>query len=86
MFQQEGALDRLEGFSSEYGPRFYGLPLNTDTVTLVREDQLIPSRLSLPQAARSGNNSLPEAEWPLLFHSGETLTWCIEMNGQSHGN
>ena len=28
VFDEEGALDRFEGFASEHGPRFYGLPLN----------------------------------------------------------
>ena len=86
VFEQEGALDRLEGFASEYGPHFYGLPLNTDTVTLVRRDQSIPSRLLPPQSARSGDDTLPESEWPLLFHAGETLAWCVEMNGHSGAN
>ena len=86
VFEQEGALDRLEGFASEYGPHFYGLPLNTDTVTLVRRDQSIPSRLLPPQSAWSGDDTLPESEWPLLFHAGETLAWCVEMNGHSGAN
>jgi dihydroorotase len=86
VFEEEGALDHLEGFASEHGPRFYGLPLNTDTVSLVRGDQLIPSRLLPPQAALSGDDSLPEAEWPLLFHAGETLAWRVEMSGQCAGN
>ena len=34
VFDEEGALDRLEAFASENGPRFYGLPLNDGTVTL----------------------------------------------------
>ena len=86
VFEQEGALDRLEGFASEYGPHFYGLPLNTDTVTLVRRDQSIPSRLLPPQSAWSGDDTLPESEWPLLFHAGETLAWSVEMNGHSGAN
>ena len=86
VFEQEGALDRLEGFASEYGPHFYGLPLNADTVTLVRRDQPIPSRLLPPQSARVGDDTLPEAEWPLLFHAGETLAWCVEINGHSAPN
>ena len=86
VFEQEGALDRLEGFASEYGPHFYGLPLNADTVTLVRRDQPIPSRLLPPQSARVGDDTLPESEWPLLFHAGETLAWCVEINGHSAPN
>jgi dihydroorotase len=36
VFEEEGALDRFEGFASEHGPNFYGLPLNEGTVTLER--------------------------------------------------
>ena len=39
VFEEEGALDKLEGFASEHGPRFYGLPLNEGTVTLERATQ-----------------------------------------------
>ena len=37
VFDEEGRLDRLEDFASRFGAEFYGLPLNTGTVTLVRE-------------------------------------------------
>ncbi|MEM7090646.1 MAG: dihydroorotase [Pseudomonadota bacterium] len=36
VFEQDGALDRLEGFTSLHGPAFYGLPVNTDTLTLAK--------------------------------------------------
>ncbi|WP_111496521.1 dihydroorotase [Marinobacter bohaiensis] len=36
-FDDLGALDNLEAFASFNGPDFYGLPRNTDTITLVRE-------------------------------------------------
>jgi len=35
-FDSIGELDRLEGFASHHGADFYGLPRNTDTITLVR--------------------------------------------------
>jgi len=41
-FDQEGSLDKLEGFSSIYGPQFYGLERNLETVTLVREQWTAP--------------------------------------------
>ena len=44
-FEAEGALDRLEAFASEHGPRFYGLPLNEGTVTLERVAQEVPARI-----------------------------------------
>ncbi len=65
VFDEEGVLDRLEGFASEYGPRFYGLPLNDGTVTLERVDTLVPDRI-----AAAGTSVVP-------FHAGETLRWRL---------
>ena len=62
-FEEEGALDRLEGFASEFGPRFYGLPLNPDFITLERVATPVPARV--PAA---GTEIVP-------FHAGETLDW-----------
>ena len=42
VFDEEGKLDRLEGFASEHGPRFYGLPLNEDRITLNRGGEEVP--------------------------------------------
>ena len=39
VFENEGALDRLDGFVARHGAAFYGLPVNDGTVTLVREDE-----------------------------------------------
>ena len=36
VFDEEGALDKLEAFASLNGPAFYGLPANQETVTLKR--------------------------------------------------
>lgn len=36
VFDEEGALHRLQGFASEHGPRFYGLPLNEGWVAIER--------------------------------------------------
>ena len=38
VFEEEDALDQLEGFASEHGAHFYGLPLNEGTVTLERSE------------------------------------------------
>jgi dihydroorotase len=43
-FERAGHLDRLQAFASERGPDFYGLPRNTDTVTLRREPWTVPQR------------------------------------------
>lgn len=36
-FDAAGALDRLEGFASRFGPAFYGLPVNESRITLVAD-------------------------------------------------
>ncbi len=36
VFEQDGALDRLEAFTSFNGPKFYGLPANEGTITLTK--------------------------------------------------
>jgi dihydroorotase len=41
-FEAAGALDKLEGFASQFGPDFYGLPRNRDTITLVRDAWRVP--------------------------------------------
>lgn len=44
-FEEEGALDKLEAFASEYGPRFYGLPLNDGKLVLERKETMVPDHL-----------------------------------------
>ncbi|WP_341903122.1 dihydroorotase [Sandarakinorhabdus limnophila] len=63
VFEEEGALDRLEGFASEHGPRFYGLPLNPDFITLERVATPVP-----PRIPAAGTEIVP-------FHAGEVLDW-----------
>ena len=41
-FEQLGALDKLEGFASFYGADYYGLPRNTDTIILRKEEWQVP--------------------------------------------
>ncbi|WP_426266371.1 dihydroorotase [Sphingomonas sp. LHG3443-2] len=65
VFDQEGALDRLEGFASVHGPRFYGLPLNQGSVTLERAEVVVPE-----QIAAAGSSLVP-------FHAGQTLGWRL---------
>ena len=51
VFDEEGALDKFEGFASEHGARFYGLPLNEGTVTLVRDDVEVPASIGTGETA-----------------------------------
>ncbi len=55
VFDEENALDRLEGFSSEHGARFYGLPLNRDQITLRREPVEVPERIGEVEPFGAGN-------------------------------
>ena len=65
VFEEEGALDRFEGFASEHGARFYGLPLNEGTLTLVRDGAEVPERIG------------PEITGLVPFHAGERLAWRV---------
>lgn len=49
-FEQMNALDKLEGFASFYGADFYGLPRNTDTITLVKEEWQVPDNYAFGQS------------------------------------
>ena len=63
VFEDEGALDRLEGFASEHGARFYGLPLNDGQVTLERAEAAVPEEIA---------GVVP-------FHAGETVRWRLAV-------
>ena len=45
VFDEENALDKLDGFASEHGPLFYGLPLNAGTITLARGGEQVPATI-----------------------------------------
>ncbi len=63
VFDEEGALDRFEAFASEYGARFYGLPLNEGRITLERAEGEVPQ-------------SVPTDAGELVpFLAGERLGW-----------
>ncbi|MGB5724374.1 MAG: dihydroorotase [Parasphingorhabdus sp.] len=65
VFDEEGALDRLEMFASEHGPQFYGLPLNEASVTLERTGSAVPANIE-----GAGSTLVP-------FHAGSKLEWRI---------
>lgn len=46
VFEDAGALDKLEAFASLRGPAFYGLPVHADTITLTRETWQPPTALA----------------------------------------
>lgn len=48
VFEEEGALDRLEAFVSRNGARFYRLPVNDDSITLIAGAPDIPTQVTAP--------------------------------------
>ncbi len=66
IFDSAGALDKLEGFASHYGPDFYRLPRNTETITLVNQ----PWKMA---------EILPLADDIIVpFRAGEMVQWKVE--------
>ncbi|UJF22756.1 dihydroorotase [Shewanella sp. OMA3-2] len=67
VFDNLGALDKLEGFASLHGADFYGLPRNTGTVTLVKETWTVPEEIILP----NGSPIVP-------FFAGQQVSWKVK--------
>ena len=66
IFDDLGVLDKLEAFASLNGPKFYRLPVNSKTITLIKEDWQIPSSLDF-----AGSTIIP-------LGAGETLNWKLK--------
>ena len=64
-FEEADALDRLEAFASRFGPQFYGLPVNSDTITLVRESWTVPESIAF-----GGDVLVP-------LRAGESIPWKL---------
>jgi dihydroorotase len=65
IFEEAGALGRLEGFASHHGADFYGLPRNTGTLTLRREPWRVPDDYPLGE------------ERVVPLRAGESLAWRL---------
>jgi dihydroorotase len=66
-FEAAGALDRLEGFASFFGPDYYGLPRNAEKITLRREALAVPASLDY----LGGDRLVP-------LRAGESVAWRLE--------
>lgn len=67
VFDDDGALDNLEGFTSLNGPAFYRLPVNTDTLTMIKGDPIsYPSHIETPDGPVT------------VFDPGYDLNWRVE--------
>nr|WP_324257694.1 dihydroorotase [Cellvibrio fontiphilus] len=70
-FEDAGALNKLEAFASHFGADFYGLPRNSETITLVKQDWQVP-------------DTLPLGDQPLVpLRAGETLRWKLQSTHNS---
>lgn len=66
VFEEDAALDRLEGFASQNGPAFYGLPVNTDTLTLTKSPQSMPAQVDTEDGPVT------------VFDPGFDLHWSVQ--------
>lgn len=64
-FERAGALDKLEAFASFHGPDFYGLPRNTDRITLRKQTWTAPERIAF------GDTVL------VPLRAGEAVNWKL---------
>lgn len=66
-FEGMNALDKLENFASVFGATFYGLPVNTSTITLVKQEQTIAENYTYLDG---------KTLTPLM--AGQTVAWSIQ--------
>jgi dihydroorotase len=67
IFEEEGALDKLEAFASLNGPKHYHLPPNDETITLEKTSWTAPEEVKVPG---------PDAR-ALIYRGGETISWKV---------
>jgi dihydroorotase len=65
IFEEAGALDRLDGFVARHGAAFYGVAPNDGTVTLVREDapQPVPQNRTTQEGALTVFDPMVPIHW-----------------------
>ncbi|MFN3953104.1 MAG: dihydroorotase [Pararhodobacter sp.] len=71
VFEQAGALERLEGFCALFGADFYGLPRNSATLTLTRHD----SPVAFPARIETGAGPVT------VFDPGFAVHWAVTGRG-----
>jgi dihydroorotase len=67
VFEEEGALDKLEAFASLNGSKHYRLPPNEDTITLEKSPWTAPEDVKVAG---------PD-ERALVYRGGETIEWQV---------
>ncbi|MEJ2643212.1 MAG: dihydroorotase, partial [Desulfosarcinaceae bacterium] len=72
VFEEAGALDRLEAFVSAHGAAFYGLPPNATTIELCRHERPLPPRREIAARSAAGADTIT------VFDAGIGLHWWPE--------
>ncbi|HET7833948.1 MAG TPA: dihydroorotase [Gallionella sp.] len=65
-FELAGALDKLEGFASFHGPDFYGLPRNTQQITLRKEEWQVPATVAFGEQRLVPLRAGERVKWKLV--------------------
>jgi dihydroorotase len=71
VFEEIGALDKLENFTSKFGTDFYGLPQNVGAITLVKKDWVVPNEYRMPCFVSDKSAEI------VPFMAGQTLHWQV---------
>ncbi|HNP51908.1 MAG TPA: dihydroorotase [Nitrosomonas nitrosa] len=66
VFEQAGALDKLEGFASFHGADFYHLPRNTDTLRLVKDSWTVPTQIKFGKESLVPLRAGGKVSWKIL--------------------
>ncbi|MFA4872026.1 MAG: dihydroorotase [Patescibacteria group bacterium] len=61
IFEKVGRLDQIEDFTSRFGAEFYGLPLNEESITLVKKEWVVPEQIGSVVPFRAGT----KLQWQL---------------------
>ncbi|WP_422667251.1 dihydroorotase [Buchnera aphidicola] len=67
VFEEMQALQHFQSFCSENGPKFYNLPINEKTITLIRKPHKIIDQIKI------GKNTI------IPFLAGQILNWSIDI-------
>ena len=65
--KQANALDKLEGFASLHGPKFYNLPVNSDKITLEKTQWAVPATMAF------GDDVV------VPIRANETIAWQVKL-------
>ena len=65
MFEQLGALDKLESFASFYGADYYRLPRNVDKITLRKESWRVPDSLAFGEHRLIPLRAAEQVNWKM---------------------